>query len=200
MCSAPSRLEDHIPDESLFLISTLDPWYRDIIVYLQTSSFCLDLSKDARRWIYHHSQSYRIIGDTLYRLSANFVLHRCLMFEEVERVLNDCHSCACGVHMFRYATAQKILHVGYFWPSIFKDCILAISSCHECQIYQRKMHAPPAPLQPVITVNPFVKWGINYMTCNPHLAGGHGYIIVAIDYFTKGQGNAYTIRWGQTTV
>jgi hypothetical protein len=23
------------------------------------------------------------------------------------------------------------------------------------------------------------------MTCNPHSAGGHGYIIVAMDYFTK---------------
>jgi transposase InsO family protein len=23
------------------------------------------------------------------------------------------------------------------------------------------------------------------MTCNPHSAGGHGYIIVALDYFTK---------------
>jgi hypothetical protein len=23
------------------------------------------------------------------------------------------------------------------------------------------------------------------MTCNPHLVGGHGYIIVAMDYFTK---------------
>ncbi|WP_409997843.1 integrase catalytic domain-containing protein, partial [Escherichia coli] len=23
------------------------------------------------------------------------------------------------------------------------------------------------------------------MTCHPHLAGGHGYIIVAVDYFTK---------------
>jgi hypothetical protein len=23
------------------------------------------------------------------------------------------------------------------------------------------------------------------MTCHPHSAGGHGYIIVAIDYFTK---------------
>jgi hypothetical protein len=23
------------------------------------------------------------------------------------------------------------------------------------------------------------------MTCNPHSTGGHGYIIVAMDYFTK---------------
>lgn len=30
----PSRSEDHIPDKTLFLISTLDPWYGDTIVYL----------------------------------------------------------------------------------------------------------------------------------------------------------------------
>jgi transposase InsO family protein len=30
-----------------------------------------------------------------------------------------------------------------------------------------------------------VKWGIDFMTCHPHSAGGHGYIIVVIDYFTK---------------
>ena len=30
-----------------------------------------------------------------------------------------------------------------------------------------------------------MKWGIDYMTCNPASAGGHKYIIVAIDYFTK---------------
>ena len=30
-----------------------------------------------------------------------------------------------------------------------------------------------------------MKWGIDYVTCNPALAGGHKYIIVAVDYFTK---------------
>eukprot|EP00253_Pinus_taeda_P016268 PITA_16268 len=47
------------------------------------------------------------------------------------------------------------------------------------------MCAPPAPLHPVVTVSPFAKWGIYYMTCNPRLAGRHGYIIIAVDYFTK---------------
>eukprot|EP00253_Pinus_taeda_P005692 PITA_05692 len=47
------------------------------------------------------------------------------------------------------------------------------------------MHAPPTPLHPVVTITHFGKWGIDYMMCNPHLAGGHGYIIVAVDYFTK---------------
>ena len=170
--STPSHLEDHIPDETLFLISTLNPWYGDIIIYLQTSSFRPDVSKDARRRIRHQSQPYRIIGDTLYRLGADSVLRRCLTLEEVKRVLNDCHSSACGGHMSGYSTAQKILRAGYFWPSIFKDCILAIRSCHECQIYQRKMHVPSTPLHPVVTVGPFAKWGIDYTTCNPRSAGG----------------------------
>eukprot|EP00253_Pinus_taeda_P028868 PITA_28868 len=36
------------------------------------------------------------------------------------------------------------------------------------------MRAPPAPLHPIVTVDPFAKWGIDYMTCNPHSAEGHG--------------------------
>jgi hypothetical protein len=35
---------DSLPDESLFLINTDDLWYRDIIIYLQTQTFCLTLS------------------------------------------------------------------------------------------------------------------------------------------------------------
>ena len=155
--SAPSLLEDHILDETLFLISTLDPWYGDIIVYLQMSSFGPTVSKDAWRRIRHQYQPYHIIGDTLYRLGIDSVLRRCLTLEEAERVLNDCHSGACGGHMSGYATAQKILRAGYFWPFIFKDCILAVRSCHACQIYQRKMRVPLAPLHPVVTVGPFAK-------------------------------------------
>eukprot|EP00253_Pinus_taeda_P012959 PITA_12959 len=150
-----------------------------------TSSFHPETPKDARRRIRHQAQPYRIVGDTLYHLGVDLVLHRCLTFEEAERVLNDCHSGACGGHMFGYATAQKILCAGYFWPSIFKDYILAIRSCHECQIYQWKMRAPPTPLHLVVTVGPFAKWGIDYVTCNPRSGGGHGYIIVVVYYFTK---------------
>lgn len=147
------------------------------------------LTKDDHRRIQHHSQPYRIIGNTLYCVDVNSVLRRCLTrcltIEEVERVLNDCHSEACGGHMSGYATTQKILRVGYFWSSIFKYYILVVRKCHECQIYQCKMHAPPTHLHHVIIVGPFSKWGIDYMTCNPRSAEGHGYIIVVVDYFTK---------------
>src|ERR1700728_2845804 len=48
-----------------------------------------------------------------------------------------------------------------------------------------RLHAPPTPLHPIISVGPFAKWGIDFIICNPHSAGGHAYIILAVDYFTK---------------
>ena len=47
------------------------------------------------------------------------------------------------------------------------------------------MRSHLAPLFLVILVGPFMKWGIDYVTCNPASAGGHRYIIFIVDYFTK---------------
>eukprot|EP00253_Pinus_taeda_P035480 PITA_35480 len=68
---------------------------------------------------------------------------------------------------------------------MFKDCIIAVRSYHACQIFDCKTRIPPAPLHPVVAVGPFSKWCIDFMTCNPTSVGGHGYIIVTVDYFTK---------------
>ena len=100
-------------------------------------------------------------------------------------MLNDCHAGACGGHLSGYATMQKILRAGYFWPTIFRDCILTVRSCHACQIFYRKIRKLLVPMHLVVSTGPFMKWGIDFMTCNPHSSGGHGYIIVAVDYFTK---------------
>ena len=40
-------------------------------------------------------------------------------------------------------------------------------------------------MHPLVSTGPFMKWGIDFMTCNPPSSRGHGYIIVAVDYFTK---------------
>ena len=88
-------------------------------------------------------------------------------------------------HLCGLSTADKILHAGYFWPMIFKVCVEVVKHCHPCQLYTRKMQSHPAPLFHVVSVGPFMKRGIDDMTCNPVSAGGHKYIIVAIDYFTK---------------
>lgn len=99
--------------------------------------------------------------------------------------MNDCHSGACGSHLSGLATAKKILCVGYFWPSIFKDCINVVKKCHPCQIISKKMCAYLAPLHFAVSIGTFTKWGIDFTMCKLPSIIGHHYIIVAIDYFTK---------------
>eukprot|EP00253_Pinus_taeda_P015848 PITA_15848 len=184
-CGEDTVYEESFPDEHLFLISSLDPWYRDIIVYLQTSKFPSTFSKDERRKLRHLAKSYVIIGDTLYHRGVDSILRCCLTLEEAKSVLNDCHSGTCGGHLSGLAIAQCILCAGYFWPSLFKDCVEAVKRCHPCQIFTHKMRAHLAPFFPVVIVSLFTKWGIDFTTCNPPSAANHKYIIVVVEYFTK---------------
>ena len=57
MCDFPSTntetvAEHLIADEYLFLISTVDPWYGDIIIYLQTQTFWPKISRSQRQTIH----------------------------------------------------------------------------------------------------------------------------------------------------
>eukprot|EP00253_Pinus_taeda_P020815 PITA_20815 len=150
-----------------------------------TSKFPSTFSKDERRKLHHLAKNYVIIGDTLYLRGVYSILRCYLTLEEAESVLNDCHNGACGGHLSGLATAQRILRAGYFWPSLFKDYVEAVKRCHPWKIVTRKMCAHPAPLFPVVTIDPFTKWGIDFTTCNPPSAMNRKYIIVAVDYFTK---------------
>jgi hypothetical protein len=132
-------VEDSFPDESLFLISYDDIWYGDIIIYLQTQNFQLDLSSVDLRHIRYQAYQYIILGDTLYRCGIDSIFQRCLTYDEAEKDLNDCHCRACHVHVFGYSTAQNILRVGYFWPSLFKDCITVVQKFHACQTYNNRI-------------------------------------------------------------
>ena len=138
--------EDTFVDEHIFLISTLDPWYGDIIIYLQTLKVPSHLSRDERRWLRHVFKNYLIVDNNLYHRGVDFIFRCCLTHEEAEVVLNDCYGGACGGHLSGLSTAQKILRAGYFWPSIFKDCVDAVKRCHPCQVFARNIHLKTCPI------------------------------------------------------
>ena len=119
-------------DEHIFLISTVDPQYGDIIIYLQTLKVPPHLSRDEHRHLHHVSKNYLIISDPLYLRGVDSILHRCLTHEEAEDVLNNFHGGACGRHLSGLATTQKFLRVGYFWLLMFKDCVNWVKQCHPC--------------------------------------------------------------------
>ena len=153
--------EDTFVDEHIFLISLLDPWYGDIIIYLQMLKVPTHLSWDERRRLCHVSKNYLIVDSTLYRHGVDSILHHRLTHEEAEVVLNDFHRGACGGHLYGLSTAQKILRVGYLWLSIFKYYVNVIKKCHPYQVFTRNMQSHPAPLHPIITAGPFTKLGLD---------------------------------------
>jgi hypothetical protein len=68
---------------------------------------------------------------------------------------------------------------------IFKDCIEEVKKCHPCHMFTQKMRSHSTPLNPVITIGPFTKWGVYFFDCNPTSVVGYQHIIVVIEYFTK---------------
>ena len=97
------------------------------------------------------------MDNTLYRHGVDSILRRCLSHDKGEVVLNDCHRGACGGHLFGISTAQKILRVGYFWPSIFKDCVNAVKRCNHWHVFARNIRSCPDPLHPIVIIDPFTK-------------------------------------------
>ena len=77
---------DSLPDESLFLINSADPWWEDILIYLQTQRFQPNASKDDHQRIRHQAQHYIIMRDALYRRGVDMIMHRCVTFDEAERI------------------------------------------------------------------------------------------------------------------
>ena len=66
--------EDSSPDEHIFFISTSDPWYGDILIYLHTLKYPAASSWEERRKLRLHAKNYLIIGDTLYRRGVDSIL------------------------------------------------------------------------------------------------------------------------------
>ena len=106
------------------------------------------------------SKNYLIVDNTLYDHGVNSILRHCLTHDEAEVVLNDFHRGACGGHLSGISTAQKILRAGYFWPSIFKNCVNAMKKCHPCQVFACNIHSHPTLLHLIITVGPFTSGGL----------------------------------------
>ncbi|XP_071727716.1 uncharacterized protein [Rutidosis leptorrhynchoides] len=88
--------------------------------------------------------------------------------------------------LYRYKTiAAKIMRMGYFWPSLYRDVAKIVKRCKSCQ-----RHAPQnrMPRRDTILVNspwPFNKWTIHIIGPFSAGPGNVKFLIVAIDYFIK---------------
>jgi hypothetical protein len=103
---------DVVPEESpiwgdMLLITSSDPWYGDILIYIKTLKCPTSASLDECRRICHQAKNYLILDDTFHRRGVDYILRRCLTHEEAVIVLNDCHTGACGVICLGWQQPKK---------------------------------------------------------------------------------------------
>ena len=122
-------VDDQIPDEHLFAISVLSPWFTDIANYLVSSQFPPHLSSKEKRKIMRKSAPFTWIGGNLLKLGPDQVLRRCVREEEFFDILLTCHDGSCGGHFAAKRSAFKILQAGYYWPTLHQDVRRYISQC-----------------------------------------------------------------------
>ncbi|XP_034701960.1 uncharacterized protein LOC117926777 [Vitis riparia] len=91
---------------------------------------------------------------------------------------------ACGGHFASQKTAMKVIQSGFWWPSLFKDAHSMCKGCDRCQRLGKLTRRNMMPLNPILIVDVFDVWGIDFMGPFP-MSFGHSYILVGVDYVSK---------------
>eukprot|EP00253_Pinus_taeda_P019786 PITA_19786 len=143
-----SPVEDKFPDEYLFAVTTNNPWYADITNYLVTGKVPPQLFPSERRKIIQESSKYSWITNELFKTGPNLVIRRCVREDEMPDILKACHDEPFGGHFTDKRTSYKILSLGYYWPSLFKDAKQYVKRCDSCQRVRKPTLSNEMPLQP----------------------------------------------------
>ncbi|GKD52904.1 reverse transcriptase domain-containing protein, partial [Tanacetum coccineum] len=160
-------INEHFPLETLGVISSEStPWFADYANY--------------------HAGNFIIWDDPyLFRTCMDQIIRRCVHGQEALEILKACHEGPTGGHHSANLTAQKVFDAGFFWPTIYRDAHTMIKSCDTCQRQGKISQQDEIPQNSIQVCEILDVWGINFM--RPFLSSrGNKYILVAIDYLSKG--------------
>ena len=79
---------------------------------------------------------------------------------------------------------MKVLQSGFYWPSLFKDAHTMCRECDKCQRLGKISCRHIMPLNPILVIELFDVWGIDFMGPFP-FSFGYIYILVGVDYVSK---------------
>ena len=120
-----------------------------MIFYLKNGYAPSNLSYKKKYDIRLKEKSFIIVDDVLFRRNYDSILLICLEKPEAQKVLQELHDGPAGGHFGADTTAHKIIHAGYYWPTLFIDTHEYVRKCGSCQISSGRQRKPTFPLQPV---------------------------------------------------
>jgi hypothetical protein len=162
------------------------PWYADIIFVLHNLQAPPSLTKTKAKFIKLKALKYFILDGYLYWKDHGGIFLNFLLKDQVDGVLQDFHARDCGKHLSWKTTTNKILRVGFYWPTLLSNVHQKVTSCHKCQVFEGKMKLLPLPMKPISIEAPFQQWSLDFIVeIHPPSLGQHKWILTAINYFTK---------------
>ena len=120
----------------------------------------------------------------LFKYCADQIIRKCVPEQEKNGILSHCHENACGGHFASQKTTMRVLQSGFWWPLLFKDAHELCKGCDRCQRLGKLTRRNMMPLNPILIVDIFDVWGIDFMGPFP-MSFGHSYILVGVDYVSK---------------
>ncbi|KAL0401718.1 UNVERIFIED_CONTAM: hypothetical protein Slati_4201700 [Sesamum latifolium] len=99
--------------------------------------------------------------------------------------MEEAHSGVCDAHQLGSKLHFRIKRMGYYWPTMVKDCINYAQRYQAYQFHANFIHQPPEPLHPTIASWPFDAWSLDVVGPLTKSSTGHLYILAATDYFSK---------------
>ena len=137
-----------------------EPWYADIVNYLATGQTPSDWLSQDRYYFFAQVRFFFWEELYLFKYCPNQILRRCILEDEHRSVLAFCHELACGGHFDPCKTAEK---VSLYWPTLFEDAFNFCMLCKNYQITGRISRRDMMPLNPILEVEIFYVWGIDFM-------------------------------------
>ena len=95
--------------------------------------------------------------------------------EEQQGILSHCRESASGGHFTSQKTAMKVLQSCFYWPSLFKEAHQMCRVCDRSQRLGKLSHRHMMPLNPILVVELFDVWGLDFMGPFPTSYGNNTY-------------------------
>ncbi|KAH9723595.1 hypothetical protein KPL70_007173 [Citrus sinensis] len=176
-------LNESFPDEQLMSVNGV-LWFADIVNYLATGQIPEHWTKQDRTKFLSKVKDFFWDDPYLFKYCADQIIRRCIPDNEIQSVISFCHEQACGGHFSTKKTATKILQCSFYWPTLFHDAYVFCSLCDRCQRMSSISKRNMMPLNPILVVEIFDVWGIDFMGPFPP-SFDYQYILVAVDYMSK---------------
>ncbi|XP_071687581.1 uncharacterized protein [Rutidosis leptorrhynchoides] len=112
-------------------IDEVDTWMSPIIMYLKHGTLPID--GVAARKIRMKAPSYTLRDGIMFKKSFTALLLRCVGPNEAETIIREVHEGTCGMHAGFRTVMGKIMRLGYFWQSMYRDTEEIIKAFASCQ-------------------------------------------------------------------